>query len=76
MFCFCPLSLIEVRTILQISLDFRNPITGIELWDYFGDDLHTEHIDENRRSVTHFWTQVYAQWDKIILEITSLLLSN
>ena len=38
--------------------------------DYSSDDLHTEHIDENRRSVTHFLTQVYAQWDKIILEIT------
>ena len=53
-----------------------NPITGIKVRDYSGDDLHTEHIDENRRSVTHFWTQVYTQWDKIILEITSILLSS
>ena len=67
-----------MRTILQISLVLRNPITGIKVRDHSGDDLHTEHIDENRHSVTHFLTQVYAQWDKIILEITitSILLSN
>ena len=59
-----------MRTILPISLVLRNPITGIKVRDYSSDDLHTEHIDENRRSVTHFLTQVYAQWDEIILEIT------
>ena len=65
-----------MRTILQISLVFRNLITGIKVRDYFGDDLHTDHIDENRRSVTHFWTQVYAQLDRIVLEIPSITLIN
>ena len=68
MFCFCPLFLTDENN----SLVLRNPITGIKVRDYSGDDLHTQHWV----CIRQCFAFAHSSWQmRTILQI-SLVLNN